>query len=74
VQPENIRALFRYRAYLLDNWGALRNGATLFCDSDQQAIELATLLSDGYAVEVWDGDRLVQRLPAKVRNKQRMAV
>ena len=74
MQAENTTALFRYRAYLLDDWGVLSNGSTLFCDSDEQAIELATLLSDGYAVEVWDGDRLVQRLPAKSQRARRVSV
>jgi hypothetical protein len=73
VKPEDTTALFRYRAYLLDDWGVLSNGSTLFCDSDEQAVALATLLSDGYAVEVWDGDRLVQRLPAKPRHAEQMA-
>jgi hypothetical protein len=63
-EPPRVRS-FRYRAYLLEDSFILREACPLHCDSDQQAVELASLLSDGYAVEVWEGDRLVRRLPPK---------
>lgn len=53
-----------YRAYILGINGHPFIKASQFSDNhrdDAAAMEAATLLLDGYEVEVWDGSRLVAR-------------
>ena len=54
-----------YRAYkrALDN--SIKEALDAVCDDDKKAIAWAEQLAGGDDVEVWQGTRLVVRLPAR---------
>jgi hypothetical protein len=55
--------LTQYRLYLLDGTNAVTRPARIVdADSDEYAIELATQLLNGHALELWSGSRLLVRL------------
>jgi hypothetical protein len=52
-----------YRIYRIDDEGHVRGcPAVVTCETDEQAIEHASIYRNGMALEVWDGGRLVRRL------------
>lgn len=63
TRPE--RAMPQYRAYVLDSAGKFFGPPhEMVCQDDEAAIAKAWQLT-GYGVEVWQGSRLVMRLPAR---------
>jgi hypothetical protein len=55
----------QYRAYILDSAGNFFGPPhEMVCQDDEAAITKAWYLT-GYGVEVWQGTRLVMRLPAR---------
>ena len=53
-----------YRAYLVTAEGHFVDVAQLFCPTDEEAIHQAYNLAGGYAVELWERDRLIAFIPA----------
>jgi hypothetical protein len=51
-----------YRAYIVGHDGHFEIFETIVCPDDTEAINLATRLVDGHAVELWSGNRFVIRL------------
>jgi hypothetical protein len=57
-----------YRANFLGHDGRVISERPLVCAADGEAIAEAEQLIGGFAIELWDGDRLVKRFkPKKVR-------
>lgn len=53
-----------YRIYILDSGNHIQGPPKIVeCDSDQEALQQAQAMVDGRDVELWDGNRLVARLP-----------
>ena len=48
-----------FRAYVLDLDGHVIRRIDLACEKDDDAIERAKQLVDGYPVELWDGARKI---------------
>jgi hypothetical protein len=52
-----------YRIYRIDDEGHIKGPAIpIESETDQQAIELASIFVDSVAIEVWDGEQLIGRL------------
>jgi hypothetical protein len=52
-----------YRIYRIDDEGHIKGPAIpIESETDQQAIELASIFVADVAIEVWDGERLIGRL------------
>ena len=57
--------MLQYRAYILDSAGRYFGPPhEMICQDDEAAIAKAWRLT-GYGVEIWQGTRLVMRLPAQ---------
>ena len=55
-----------YRLYKLrDDDRIVGSPVVIECDSDSEVIEKARAMLDGLDIEVWDGPRVVVRLPAR---------
>jgi hypothetical protein len=50
-----------YRAYIIETDGRFMRAIELVCPDDEKAIEYARQLMDGHDVELWQGDRLIDR-------------
>src|ERR1700678_2241956 len=57
-----------YRAYAVDENGAMGPPKVFDCDDDQQAIWKAKASVDGHDVELWNGDRVVAKFSAAVKS------
>lgn len=55
-----------YRAYILDEEDHILKAVIIEADSDVDATSRAASLLDGHDIEIWDGSRLVARLPRSV--------
>ena len=51
-----------YRIYCIDGANKVASAEWIEADDDEAAIELVKERHDGYKCEVWDKDRLVERL------------
>ena len=51
-----------YRAYLLDAERHILSRVDLMCEDDAEAVSEAQQHTDGYDVEVWQGQRRVRKL------------
>jgi hypothetical protein len=59
-----------YRLYRLKDGDRIVGPATMVeCNSDSEVIAKAKAMLDGLDIEVWDGPRVVVRLPAHTKNK-----
>ena len=54
-----------YRLYGLDGVSKVASGEWIEADSDEAAIEAARKTMDGHDCELWQGRRLVARLPKR---------
>ena len=52
-----------YRAYRIGRDGLVITSILMVCRSDADAIHQAELRAEGDEIEIWRGDRLVERLP-----------
>jgi hypothetical protein len=52
-----------YRAYIIGSDGRIKSFETFVCKDDDDAVAAAERLVDGHDIEVWNGARLVFRLP-----------
>jgi hypothetical protein len=56
-----------YRLYKLTDADRIAGPPVVIeCDSDSEVIAKAKAMLDGLDIEVWDGPRVVVRLPAKL--------
>jgi hypothetical protein len=54
----------KYRTYQMDQEGRVIGLPNVIaCDDDEMAIKKAKLLGSGHRIDVWNGDRLVARIP-----------
>lgn len=56
-----------YRLYCLDGANKVASAEWIDADDDEAAIEVAKDRTDGQECEVWQGARLVARLPRRRR-------
>jgi cobalamin biosynthesis protein CbiG len=56
-----------YRLYGLDGVNKVASGEWIEADDDETAIEAAKKMMDGHECELWQGKRLVARIPARSR-------
>jgi hypothetical protein len=56
-----------YRLYGLDGANKVASGEWFEADDDQAAIEVATKMMDGHDCELWQGSRLVGRIPHRAK-------
>jgi len=54
-----------YRLYCLDGANKVASAEWIDADDDKAAIEVAKQMMDGQDLEVWQGTRLVARLPRR---------
>ncbi|WP_036255320.1 hypothetical protein [Methylocapsa acidiphila] len=52
-----------YRVFFLDGQGKIQKSKALSCADDDEAVATARMLADGRILELYDGCRLVLRLP-----------
>lgn len=52
-----------YRLYGLDGVDKVTSGQWIEADDDETAIEVAKEMMDGHDCELWQGGRLVARIP-----------
>jgi hypothetical protein len=57
-----------YRLYGLDGVNRVASGEWFEADDDETAIEVAKKMMDGHDCELWQGKRLVARIPHKRTN------
>jgi hypothetical protein len=57
--------MLEYRAYLIGRNGHIVYRVDILCVDDEAAKERAELLVDSHTVELWQGARLVARLPTR---------
>jgi hypothetical protein len=62
------KAEAEYRAYLIGSDGHFASFRSLVCDNDADAIAWAKQLTGDQEIELWNGKRLVGRLPAQPRS------
>jgi hypothetical protein len=58
-----VLSVVDYRLYGLDGVNKVASGDWFEADDDQAAIEVAKTLMDGHDCELWQGSRLVARIP-----------
>jgi hypothetical protein len=56
-----------YRLYCLDGANKVASAEWIDADDDKAAIEVAKELMDGQECEIWQGTRLIARLPRRPR-------
>jgi len=56
-----------YRLYCLDGANKVASAEWIDADDDDTAVEAAKVKMDGHDCEVWQGTRLIARLPRKRR-------
>lgn len=54
-----------YRLYGLDGVNKVSSGVWIDADGDEAAIEAAKTMMDGKDCELWQGKRLVKRIPSQ---------
>jgi hypothetical protein len=54
-----------YRLYCLDGVNKVASGEWIDAEDDETAIEAAKEMMDGHDCELWQGSRLVARIPRK---------
>ncbi len=64
-----IAEVKRYNAHMIGQDGRAVSSRAFVCENDADATVWAKQLVDGYAVELWNGQRCVARLPAKVHQQ-----
>ena len=52
-----------YRLYGLDGVNKVASGEWIEADDDRTAVEVAKKMMDGHDCELWQGSRLVARIP-----------
>jgi hypothetical protein len=52
-----------YRLYCLDGVNKVASAEWLDADDDDEAVEVAKSMMDGHDCELWQGSRLVARIP-----------
>jgi hypothetical protein len=52
-----------YRVYFFDDADHIVKAVVVDAENDMDATTKATALMDGHDMEIWDGSRLVARLP-----------
>lgn len=52
-----------YRLYSLDGANKVASAQWFDADDDEKAVELARTMMDGHDIELWQGSRLVARIP-----------
>lgn len=52
--------MLHYRLYLLNDLGHITGAVDLDCDSDDEAVSIASTISGPRARELWEADRLVR--------------
>ena len=52
-----------FRAYIFDEKDHIIKAHVIEAETDDDAFDQAQALVDGHDVEIWDGSRLVARLP-----------
>lgn len=57
-----------YRLYGLDGVKKVASAEWFEADGDDAAIEIATKMMDGHEGELWQGPRLVARIPRRRRD------
>lgn len=50
-----------YRAYVIGADGHIFNRVDICCSDEQEARRLAKVAVDGHAVELWQGERFIDR-------------
>jgi len=64
-QLDGFGSVTDYRLYGLDGVDKVASGEWFEADDDNAAIEVATQMMDGHDCELWQGKRLVARIPHK---------
>jgi hypothetical protein len=55
----------QYRIYLVDKFGhVIAPPEVLHCDTDEEIIQKAKSMMDGHDIEVWNGPRVVAKIPS----------
>jgi hypothetical protein len=54
-----------YRAYIIGSDGHIRHRVDLVCDNEADAKERTKALVDGFDVELWQFDKLIERFKGK---------
>jgi hypothetical protein len=55
----------RFQAFILDQWGNSLEMKDLQCETVSEALQRAKGMVEGRSVELWEGDRLVERFTPK---------
>ena len=55
-----------YRLYFLDDNDRIRDAAEFECDGDAEALTQTESRSDGRAMELWSGARVVRKIDKRV--------
>jgi hypothetical protein len=62
LAPSSVSAMSEYRVFTVGPEGDFIGSRVLLTDRDEQAVEKAKQLLDGYDVHIWSGTRFVGRL------------
>jgi hypothetical protein len=55
-----------YRIYTVDaNGRVIAPSEVLTCETDEEIIQKATSMVDGHDLEIWDGPRVVAKIPSR---------
>ena len=54
-----------YRMYIIAADGQFIKAIDIFCPDDEKAKEYTKQLVDGHDIELWQGDRRIERFPYK---------
>ena len=57
-----------YRLYGLDGVRKVASGEWIEADDDASAIEAAKTMMDGHECELWQGKRMIARIPRQHKN------
>jgi hypothetical protein len=63
-----ISTVAGYRLYGLDGVDKVASGEWIEAEDDETAIEVAKTMMDGHDCELWQGRRLVARIPHERKN------
>lgn len=63
--PETVAAMSTpaYRAYVFDEHDHILKAHVVYAETDEEAVAKTTTLVDAHNIEVWEGARLIARLP-----------
>lgn len=62
---EGFALLASYRLYCLDGVKKVASAEWIEADGDEAAIEVAKEMMDGHDCELWQGSRLIARIPRR---------